>query len=69
MDCPTPEYCPTPQQIREACAAIQATWSPDKERRRRADVLLKHARLRKICVASVQAAAGTRFTDRLKASD
>lgn len=27
-------YAPTPQQIRDACEAIQATWS-DRERRKR----------------------------------
>jgi hypothetical protein len=28
-------YCPTPEEIAEACAAIQATWSPVEELRRR----------------------------------
>lgn len=28
-------YVPTPEEIRLACLAIQATWSPDEEQRRR----------------------------------
>jgi hypothetical protein len=31
----TAEYVPTPEQIAEACLAIQATWTPQQERSRR----------------------------------
>jgi hypothetical protein len=30
----TPHYIPTPEQIREGCRAIQATWSEAEEHRR-----------------------------------
>jgi hypothetical protein len=31
-----PEYMPTPEEIRQACLAIQATWSEAERARRRA---------------------------------
>lgn len=29
-----PEHLPTPEQIAEACKAIQATWTPEERRKR-----------------------------------